>query len=80
LHSSTGSLLGGIWPTPSIPIPYLAGDSKMEVVDRNLRAREDCINMLKYHWGNMQSRMKQLAKKKRSDRTFSVGDLVYVRL
>jgi len=34
---------------PSLHIPYVQGDSKVEAVDRSLRAREDCIRLLKYH-------------------------------
>ena len=34
---------------PSLHIPYVAGDSKVEAVDRSLKAREECIEMLKYH-------------------------------
>ena len=64
---------------PSIHIPYLAGDSKVEAIDRSLRAREDCINML-IHLSNAQLRMKQQVDKRRTDRTYAVGDLVYVKL
>ena len=54
---------------PANHIPYLAGDSKMEVVDRSLRVREACINMLNH-----------LERAQRSDRVFEVGDLVFVKL
>jgi len=66
--------------TLAIHIPYLASDNKMEAVDRSLRAREECINMLKYHLERTQRRMKQWADKSRVDRVFEVGDLVYVML
>ena len=66
--------------SPSIHIPYLAGDSKVEAVDRSLRAREECIQMLKYHLERSQRRMKHQADKKRVDRAFEIGNLVYLKL
>jgi len=33
----------------ALHIPYLAGDSQVEAADRSLKAREQCIQMLKYH-------------------------------
>ena len=35
--------------SPSLHVPYVAGDSPVEVVDRSLKAREERIEMLKYH-------------------------------
>jgi len=64
----------------SLHIPYLVGDSKVEVVEMSLRAIEECIQMLKYHLERAQKRMKQQADKRRTNRTFQVGDLVYVKL
>jgi len=34
---------------PSLHRPYVSGDYKIAAVDRNLRAREKCTAMLKYH-------------------------------
>ena len=59
---------------------YLAGDSKVEAVDRTLQAREAVIKMLKFYLQRAQNRMKKQADKKRSDRHFQLGDLVYVKL
>jgi len=33
----------------SLHIPYVDGDSSVEAVDRSLKAREECIEMLRYH-------------------------------
>jgi len=66
--------------TPTLHIPYLAGDSRVEAVDRSLRAKEECIHMLKFHLERAQRRMKQQADKNRVDRVFVIGDLVYVKL
>ena len=81
-HSSTGvtpfeAVYG---QPPALHIPYLPGDSRVEAVDRSLKAREQCIQMLKYHLGRAQKRMKHQADKKRTDGMFEVGDLVYVKL
>jgi len=66
--------------SPALHIPYLAGDSKVEAVDRSLRAREECIRMLKFHLERAQRKMKQQADKHRVDRSLNIGDLVYVKL
>ena len=52
----------------------------MEAVDRSLKAREECIEMLKYHLTRAQQRMKKQADKDRSDRQFEGGTWVYVKL
>lgn len=49
-------------------------------VDRSLAAREEAIKLLKFHLLRAQNRMTQYADKRRSDRNFSVGDYVYLKL
>ena len=61
-------------------LPYLTGDSRVEAIDRTLQAREAAIKMLKFYLQRAQNQMKQQANKHKSDRQFSVGDLVYVKL
>ncbi|OMO68489.1 reverse transcriptase [Corchorus capsularis] len=65
---------------PPVHMPYIPGESRVDVVDRSLKAREDTIQVLKFHLHRSQHRMKQLADKKRTDRNFEVGDLVYLKL
>ena len=65
---------------PPAYLPYLPGDSKMELVDRSLLKREEMLKLLKFHLRRAQDRMKQLADKHRSDRQFQTGDFVYVKL
>ena len=66
------------------PVPthlhYVTGESKVNVVDQSLNAREAAIKMIKFylHWA--QNMMKQQADRNCSDRSFKVGDLVYVKL
>ena len=49
-------------------------------VDRSLQKREEMLKLLKFHMKRAQDRMKQLADRGRSDRSFQIGDLVYVKL
>ncbi|GJT66424.1 retrotransposable element Tf2 [Tanacetum coccineum] len=65
---------------PPVHTPYVAKDSSVELVDRNLQAREQAITMLKFHLKAAQDRMKTYADKKRSEREFAVGDWVYLKL
>jgi len=65
---------------PSLHIPYVLGDSVVEAVDRSLKAREECIEMLKYHVHRAQQRMKNQADHHRRDKQLAVGDWVYVKL
>ncbi|GJQ99061.1 retrotransposon-related protein [Tanacetum coccineum] len=66
----------------SLPIHvlYLGGLSKVDAVDRPLEAREQAIQMLKFHLSRSQNRMKHQANKKRSDRVLKVGDWVFLKL
>ena len=66
-------------PAP-IHVPYMAGDSSVEAVDRSLATRESTITLLKFHLVRAQTRMKQQADKARQDYTFTVGDWVFVKL
>lgn len=65
---------------PPIHLPYLAGESMVETVDRSLLRREEMISNLKFHLTRAQSRMKCQADKHRSDREFVVGDWVWLKL
>nr|GEW34275.1 hypothetical protein [Tanacetum cinerariifolium] len=53
---------------------------KVDIVDRTLEAREQAIQMLKFHLERSQNRMKQQADKKRSDRVLKVGDWAFLKL
>lgn len=65
---------------PSLHVPYITGDSRVEAVDRSLKAREECIKMLKFHLGRAQHRMKMQANKHRTEKELQIGDLVYIKL
>lgn len=66
--------------TPPVHLPYLPGESKVQVVAKCLKDREDMLLMLKFHLLRAQHRMKQLADVHRSERSFDIGDFVYVKL
>ena len=61
-------------------LSYVAGESKVGAVDRSLRAREAAIKLLKFYLQRVANKMKQQTDKRRTDRQFEVGDLVYVKL
>ncbi|KAL0427505.1 UNVERIFIED_CONTAM: Gag-Pol polyprotein [Sesamum latifolium] len=65
---------------PPTPIPYEALSFSLEAVVRSLQHREATIKILKEHLHNAQHRMKVQTDKKRSEREFAVGDLVFVKL
>ena len=78
IHTTPFEIVYG-QPAPT-HMPYLPGDSRVETVDRSLQAREAAINLLKFHLNRAVNRLKQQADKQRTDREFSVGDMVYVKL
>nr|KYP72099.1 Retrotransposable element Tf2 [Cajanus cajan] len=65
---------------PPASLPYLPGESTVELLDRSLTKREEMLKVLKFHLRRAQDRMKQLANRHRVDRQFQVGDLVYLKL
>lgn len=65
---------------PPQHLPYVPGESKVAVVAQNLQEREKMLLILKFHLLRAQHRMLQSANKKRSDRSFQIGDFVFVKL
>ncbi|KAJ4705112.1 Ty3/gypsy retrotransposon protein [Melia azedarach] len=65
---------------PSLHLPYLPRESDVEVVDRSMIKREAMIAELKFQLEKAQSRMKVQADKKRSERSFEIGDWVWLKL
>ncbi|GJS16945.1 retrotransposable element Tf2 [Tanacetum coccineum] len=66
--------------TPPLYTPYVTGESIVEVVDRSLQAREQALNMIKFHLKRSQDKMRSLANKSSTDRIFEVGIWVYLKL
>lgn len=65
---------------PPVQLPYLPGETRNELVERTLLRREAMIELLQFHLLRAQHRMKMLADKHRSERTFAVGDWVWLKL
>jgi len=58
---------------PPIHLPYIPGETRVEVVNRTLQRREAMIQMLRFYLLRAQNRMKSQADLHRSDRVFEVG-------
>lgn len=65
---------------PPIHLPYLPGESEVQVVSKCLEDREKMILLLKFHLVCAQHRMKQEADKHKSEKSFEIGDWVFVKL
>lgn len=65
---------------PPLHFPYLPVELQVEAIDRSFQAREHMLNLLKYQLQRVVNRMKQLAYQQRSERSFKVGDWVYLKL
>ncbi|KAL1224617.1 putative mitochondrial protein [Cardamine amara subsp. amara] len=65
---------------PPVHLPYLPGESKVAVVSQSLQDRENMLLILKFHLLRAQHRMKQLADQHRTERSFDIGDYVFVKL
>ena len=66
-------------PPPAVPT-YESGTTKVDLVDRSLQERGRILSQLKTNLVSAQVRMKQHADKHRSERSFEVGDMVFLRL
>ena len=66
-------------PAPVIP-KYVICSAKVDQVDQELIDRDKLLQLLKDNLSTAQARMKQQADTRRSEREFSVGDWVYLRL
>jgi hypothetical protein len=65
---------------PPLHIPYFPKDSTVEAVDQLLTQREEMLGQIRDNLLKAQHRMMQIANRKRSDRQFNPGDLVYLKL
>ncbi|XP_070045796.1 uncharacterized protein [Nicotiana tomentosiformis] len=65
---------------PLIHLPYIPGESAASEVDNILTTREFKLQLLKHHLSRAQLRRKNQADKHMSDRSFQVGDWVYLKV
>ncbi|GJT06529.1 retrotransposon-related protein [Tanacetum coccineum] len=63
-----------------VHFPYLGGLSKLDAIDKTLEARDQAIQMLKFHLSRSQNMMKQQADKRRSARVLQIRDYVFLKL
>lgn len=61
---------------PPLHLPYLAGESSAEAVDRIMQKREEMIRYVKLQLQRAQERMKCQVDKHISERQFQKGDMV----
>jgi len=66
-------------PPPNL-LSYVAGKTRTEAVEKELIARDEVLKALRENILLAQSRMKFYADKKHRDRSFEVGEWVYLRL
>ena len=67
------------YPPPKL-LDYIPGTTKFKSVDVQLRTRQQLMALLKKNLVAAQERMKVNADKHRTEREFTVGDWVYLRL
>ena len=65
---------------PPLHIPYFQRDSPIAAVDQFLKEREDMIKVLQFQLRRAQSRMKSQTNHHRSERSFDIGDKVFLKL
>jgi hypothetical protein len=81
-HASTGQtpfeiVYGRLPPTM---VCWVQGETRVEAVQKELMDRDEAIRQLKTHLLQAQERMKQYADRKRCDRSFNIGEWVFVKL
>ena len=59
---------------------YIPGTTKVEGVDAHLKSKQQLTSLLRQNLVAIQERMKLYSDKHRTERSFSVGDLVFLRL
>ena len=67
------------YPPPKV-VEYVPGVKRVATIDSYLQDRQQLFSLLKHNLNVAQERMKWFTDKKRVDRSFEVGDWVYLRL
>ncbi|MCH85656.1 hypothetical protein A2U01_0006505, partial [Trifolium medium] len=65
---------------PPVITRWVQGETRVEAVQKELLDRDEALRQLREQLHRSQDRMKQLADKKRCDRSFEVGEWVFVKL
>jgi hypothetical protein len=81
-HSSTGKTPFEVvyGRPPPVITRWVQGETRVETVQRDLADRDEALRQLKTQLLKAQERMKMQADKKRVDRSFVVGEWVFVKL
>lgn len=81
-HASTGTTPFEVvyGRSPPVITNYLPGEVKVEAVQRDLANRDECLRQLKHHLSRARDRMKTQADRHRQERSFEVGDMVFLKL
>jgi hypothetical protein len=61
-------------------VRWIQGEVRVEAVQKELLDRDEAIKQLKAHLLRAQDRMKHFADKKRCDKSFAIGEWVFVKL
>lgn len=82
VHSSTGlspfEVVYGYAP-PRLQ-PYEVGSTAVQAVEEEMKSRDFILTLVRENLQESQARMKHFADKHRTDKEYSVGDWVYLRL
>ncbi|GAU45110.1 hypothetical protein TSUD_183180 [Trifolium subterraneum] len=65
---------------PPVLTRWIQGETRVEAVQRELVERDEAIRQLRQHLLRAQDRMKQQADKKMCERSFEIGEWVFVKL
>lgn len=66
-------------PPPRL-LSYVPGTTRVEAVDEVLKSRQQIIVLLHHNLHQAQQCIKRYADLKRTERSFEIGQLVYLRL
>ncbi|GAU28744.1 hypothetical protein TSUD_372530 [Trifolium subterraneum] len=81
-HAATGStpfeLVYG--RKPPVITRLLQGETRVAAVQKELEERDEALKQLRVHLQRAQDRMKNFADAKRTDRSFNVGEWVFLKL
>lgn len=66
--------------SPPRLLDYIPGTTLMGAIDEHLKSRQQVLSLLKQNLLLTQERMKSQVDKHKSERSFTVGDWVYLRL
>lgn len=81
-HASTGTTPFEVvyGHSPLVITNYLPGEVKVKAVQRDLADHDECLRQLKHHLACARELMKTQVDRHRKERSFAVGDLVFLKL